>query len=1029
MGRWLSLSRVFDAVLLTTSLVVIPGLAAPESAADPRPAITEAPDEASALVAARSSGQRVEVMGERTARSQVFANPSGTLTMEQHNQAVRVRRGDGWVPVDATLRVRDGWVVPAAAEMDVRFSTGGDGPVMVLSKGDKRLALSWPGRLPQPIVVSDRATYPEVLPGVDLQALAQPTSARLLVVVKNREAARNPALRRIAYRLSSEGLTMRTDASSGAMTVVDTSGEIVFRGGTPLMWDSADIAPTVTEGQSERPRRQSTVRTEVGAAELALIPDERLFADPAAVYPVVVDPSLTTPWVGWTHIDSGFPRENYLNDPNRPDIPVGAYVHTNGNTHLSISYFGFGTIPLGGKEIISATFKAYQIHNAPFSCTWTGVQLLMTGWFDQSTSWNNPPQFRGLVSETSSPYKAGNGTCPANWVEFPAKSAVQAAASGHWEGLALAMQAPNWDTVNRKRFDKSAALVVEYNSPPNAPSSLYADINLPCSTGTGLPATNTSPTLFATGLDADGGNIEMLFEWGVADSGQLSGSYRHPFQPSGTRFSAVIPTSGLQNGVTYSWHAVAGDGRVWGPGSAWCSFTYDTTRPTGVPGVTSTSFPENDLGAAVGVRGEFTFTSTDLDVYGYRYGLTENTTYFVVAGAGPDRSATVPVTMWTTAPQFMFVYSIDRAGNRSTSPRSYRFIPDESSSLPPRTPGDVNGDGLADLLGVQQRDADETAFLSWMSKGPSVYEPARTWDSGPNTAFTTDRTKTATGDFNGDGRADAAVLRAEGDSGLALWVFRGNGMGYDVPASPTWGGGGNGWFLSSVRSLAGDVNGDGKTDLVAFYYYPNFETGVWIFYGTASGLAAPVFVWDSGVGQWDGARSKEVAGDFNGDGKADLGAYYDLGSGRTKLLYLYGTATGVAAPVMVWDSGASGWWFGSIYPVSGDFNGDGKADIGAFYDYGGAHTRLWMFYGAPTGITGGMAWDSGVGNWWAGSSKSAGRDLNGDGRADIAAFYNSGDGQTKLWVFEGHATNGVGPPAMRWDSGAWGLDWTRTNFY
>ncbi|HEU5476180.1 MAG TPA: DNRLRE domain-containing protein [Actinophytocola sp.] len=351
------------------------------------------------------------------------------------------------------------------------------------------------------------------------------------------------------------------------------------------------------------------------------------------MYPVVVDPWLTALRMGWTHIDSGFPEERYFDDQNRPDVPVGAYVHTNGNIHLSISYFNFGTLDLRGMEIIAATFKAVQIHNAPFACVSTPVQLVMTGWVSQSTSWRNPPPFERAVAATSAAFKEGHAGCPANWVEFDAKSAVEIVAAERREGVTLAMQAPNWDTVNRKRFGKTATLVVEYNSPPSAPSGLTADINLPCASGTDLPATNTSPTLFATGFDADGASVEMRFEWGVAGSGQIIGSYVHPFAPSGRRFSAVVPTSDLRDGVTYSWHAVAGDGRVWGASSGWCGFVFDTTRPTAVPTVTSTSFPENDIGARVGVRGEFTFSSTDPDVYGYRYGFTESTTSFVAAAS------------------------------------------------------------------------------------------------------------------------------------------------------------------------------------------------------------------------------------------------------------------------------------------------------------------------------------------------------------------------------------------------------------
>ncbi|HEU5476179.1 MAG TPA: hypothetical protein VFV67_36605 [Actinophytocola sp.] len=222
------------ALLLVGSVVVVPVLLVRPAVAEPVRVVGEAPDEVAAVAAARVSGRRVEVVSARTETAQVFANPSGTMTLEQHTLPVRVRRGGVWVPVDSTLRVRGGWVEPVAATVDFRFSNGGDGPLVVLSKGERRLMLGWPGRLPVPAVSGDRVTYSEVLPGVDLQGVADPSGPRLLVVVKTREAARHPAVRRIGYRWSGEGLAVRRDGS-GAVSVVDAAGEPVFRVGAPIM--------------------------------------------------------------------------------------------------------------------------------------------------------------------------------------------------------------------------------------------------------------------------------------------------------------------------------------------------------------------------------------------------------------------------------------------------------------------------------------------------------------------------------------------------------------------------------------------------------------------------------------------------------------------------------------------------------------------------------------------------------------------------------------------------------------------------
>ncbi|HEY0640664.1 MAG TPA: hypothetical protein VGD67_23790 [Pseudonocardiaceae bacterium] len=137
--------------------------------------------------AAPLPGERRELVDRRTETSRVFANPSGTVTLEQHNQPIHVRRGAGWVPVDDTLEARDGRIVPRASPLAVSFSAGGDAPLATWTSGAASLSLSWPTSLPAPVLDGDTAEYSEVLPGVDLRAQADVAGARLLVVVKNRE--------------------------------------------------------------------------------------------------------------------------------------------------------------------------------------------------------------------------------------------------------------------------------------------------------------------------------------------------------------------------------------------------------------------------------------------------------------------------------------------------------------------------------------------------------------------------------------------------------------------------------------------------------------------------------------------------------------------------------------------------------------------------------------------------------------------------------------------------------------------------
>jgi FG-GAP-like repeat len=124
-------------------------------------------------------------------------------------------------------------------------------------------------------------------------------------------------------------------------------------------------------------------------------------------------------------------------------------------------------------------------------------------------------------------------------------------------------------------------------------------------------------------------------------------------------------------------------------------------------------------------------------------------------------------------------------------------------------------------------------------------------------------------------------------------------------------------------------------------------------------------------------------GDFNGDGKADIGILYDNGqeedgSFHSALWTLTSTGTGFGDPAKAWDSETAN--FGSLNwdrskVVTGDFDGDGKDDVGVLYNNGqeadGAfHTALWTFTSTGTDFTNpSKKWDNvsartGSWNWY-----------------------------------------------------------------
>lgn len=114
------------------------------------------------------------------------------------------------------------------------------------------------------------------------------------------------------------------------------------------------------------------------------------------------------------------------------------------------------------------------------------------------------------------------------------------------------------------------------------------------------------------------------------------------------------------------------------------------------------------------------------------------------------------------------------------------------------------------------------------------------------------------GDLSGDGKGDLLART----SGGTLYLYRGLGTGAGFASRINVGGG---WDVYNKLVGAGDYNGDGRTDLLArsksgyLYLYPG--TGV-----ASKPFKARVTI----GGGWNTYKKLAAPGDMNGDGKADL---------------------------------------------------------------------------------------------------------------------------------------------------------------
>lgn len=171
----------------------------------------------------------------------------------------------------------------------------------------------------------------------------------------------------------------------------------------------------------------------------------------------------------------------------------------------------------------------------------------------------------------------------------------------------------------------------------------------------------------------------------------------------------------------------------------------------------------------------------------------------------------------------------------------------------------------------------------------------------------------ATGDFNGDGIPDAAMVTAVGSAqSYNLLIYLGNGDGtFQFPATYTLGN----TYVGSMYS--GDLNGDGKVDLVMTSW--NGATGaILVMLGNGDGTLQSPISTALGTGE---IPNYMVVGDFNSDGKLDLVAA--ISPPTATIEYLQGNGDGTfAAPAAI----AAGTFANQSVAVA-DFNGDGHLDL------------------------------------------------------------------------------------------------------
>ncbi|HEX6292818.1 MAG TPA: DNRLRE domain-containing protein [Herpetosiphonaceae bacterium] len=351
----------------------------------------------------------VEVAAYRTATSKVYSLPNGTWQAQIYAQPVHYRDALGqWLAYAPTLQplTRTDAALPgyrvAGTDLDLRFATPTDAHPLpsgahLVELRQEQLRLGFTPQhadLTQARTDGPSITYADAFPGADLRYTATGPGVKEELIFRRPPPA-DAALR---FAVQVQGGTL--DQRGSAIVVRDAAGRTTWTITPPFMVDRQGTTSHAVEVRLDRAAD--------GSYTLSYTPDAAWLADPARVYPIVLDPTLTATVSGDTYAASSDSATDQHHGEN--GMLLGNAPTSTERRRLYIQ-FTLPWLPAGvtAADITNATLRLYQYQDDHGGSYSTRLHRTVDPWIEANVNWPNQPGWEATPSPIGATVSAGRG--------------------------------------------------------------------------------------------------------------------------------------------------------------------------------------------------------------------------------------------------------------------------------------------------------------------------------------------------------------------------------------------------------------------------------------------------------------------------------------------------------------------------------------------------------------------------------------------------------------------------------------------